>query len=228
MSQSWQAQGISNKSKLMSFWSESNVKISSMLVCIWMCRCRRRAAAYLIPRHFYTIANFSAMRYYFCSWTVFFVAVVDVVAVFFFSFLQIFAESSVRVSCCIVSFYIYVMHKQMSICIIYDHSFEYRALTECSLLLFSFVHVNLKCTCFFLQLFNSIINWLEIDLVFACVYVTLYSFDWYIFFCAFLIDSFFYLYFFFNVRKYVMEPSFAVSLLLLLRILWSWQILDIV
>lgn len=53
------------------------------------------------------------------------------------------------VSCRIVSFYIYVMHKQMSICIIYDHSFEYRALTECSLLLFSFVHVNLKCTCFF-------------------------------------------------------------------------------
>lgn len=68
---------------------------------------------------------------------------------FFFSFLQIFAESSARVSCRIVSFYIYVMHKQMSICIIYDHSFEYRALTECSLLLFSFVHVNLKCTCFF-------------------------------------------------------------------------------
>lgn len=143
MSQSWQAQGISNKSKLMSFWSESNAKISSMLVCIWMCRCRRRAAAYLIPRHFYTIANFSAMRYYFCSWTVF------VVVAVFFSFLQIFAESSARVSCRIVSFYIYVMHKQMSICIIYDHSFEYRALAECSLLLFSFVHVNLKCTCFF-------------------------------------------------------------------------------
>lgn len=88
MSQSWQAQGISNKSKLMSFWSESNVKISSMLVCIWMCRCRRRAAAYLIPRHFYTIANFSAMRYYFCSWTVFVVAVVDVVAVFFSHFFK--------------------------------------------------------------------------------------------------------------------------------------------
>lgn len=49
---------------------------------------------------------------------------------------------------------------------------------------------------FFSQLFNSIINWLEIDLVFACVYVTLYSFDWYIFFCEFLIDSFLYCIFF--------------------------------